>query len=191
MNPRPYLLCGGESRRMGRDKAMMAHPEGGSLLARACRLLVEAVGPPALLSGKGLRYGETGLPRVEDLRENCGPLAGIEAALENSSPDPALLLAVDMPFVTGDDLRSLLAARGPGVTLAVSGSRRHPALSIWDASTLPAVKEALDSGRFTLMALLEKLPVREVEMPADHLANWNGPPESRGPERDGESRSDP
>ncbi len=163
---------------MGRDKALLEHPEGSTLLERAARLLETALGPPLLLSGDGHRYPRFGYEELADARPDCGPLGGIIAALEHSAPAPALILAVDMPFLLPEDIDALLAAAGPGVTVARAKGRRHPALSIWSAETLPTLKEALDSGQFALMTLLDRLEVADVELPEARLANWNEPPTS-------------
>jgi molybdopterin-guanine dinucleotide biosynthesis protein A len=45
------LLSGGASRRMGRDKALLPHPEGGTWLERQLRLLAGLGAPLTLLSG--------------------------------------------------------------------------------------------------------------------------------------------
>jgi molybdenum cofactor guanylyltransferase len=175
LNLRTYLLCGGASRRMGRDKAELTHPEGGTLLLRAVQLLESTIGQPVLLSGDGCRYPEYGFREIPDTCADCGPLAGILAALEDAAPSPALILAVDMPLVSHDDLSALIEARGPEVTIATDGERRHPTLSIWDPSTRPVLREALRTGELSLMATLKKLDVKELELPAKHLVNWNKP----------------
>jgi molybdopterin-guanine dinucleotide biosynthesis protein A len=48
---RACLLSGGASRRMGRDKALLPHPEGGTWLERQLRLLAGLGAPLTLLSG--------------------------------------------------------------------------------------------------------------------------------------------
>ncbi len=175
MKPRPFLLCGGQSRRMGRDKALMEHPEGGTLLERAARLLETVLEPPILLSGDGARYQKFAYPEIADAKPDCGPLGGILAALEHSAPAPVLILAVDMPHVTEADLRSLLESQGPSLTLAQAKDRLHPALSLWDSSTRDGLREALNAGRYALMPLVEALNPVRVELPAEHLSNWNEP----------------
>ena len=175
MELRPYLLCGGGSRRMSRDKALMAHPDGGTLLERAARLLEAAAGPPVLLSGDGKRYTRFGLPEIADARSDCGPLGGILAAIEHAAPVSVLILAVDMPFVSRKDLDCLLENRGPGVTVAMAEGRRHPVLSIWDPKMSGPLRDALEAGRYSVQEFLESLPVRDVELPLAHLRNWNAP----------------
>jgi molybdenum cofactor guanylyltransferase len=160
---------------MGRDKALMEHPAGGTLLERAAQLLETVLEPPILLSGDGARYQDFAYPEIADAKSDCGPLGGILAALEHSDPAPVLIMAVDMPHVTEADLRSLLESQGPSLTLAHGAERLHPALSIWDSSTRVHLREALNAGRYALMPLVEALAPVQVELPVEHLSNWNKP----------------
>jgi len=91
-----FVLAGGQSTRMGVDKAFV-QLEGCTLLAHALALAknvtsdVRIVGSPQ----KFAAFGEV----VEDEFPQHGPLAGIHAALRASSSELNLMLAVDMPFV--------------------------------------------------------------------------------------------
>jgi len=153
----------------------MEHPLGGTMLERAVRLLEAVLGTPILLSGDGSRYQDFGYPEIADARLDCGPLGGILAAIEHTSPAPALIMAVDMPFIAEEDLITLLKSQGPSLTLAQGEGRLHPAFSIWDSTTQPHLREALEENRFALIPLAEALDPVLVELPAEHLANWNEP----------------
>ena len=78
-NLRGFVLCGGGSRRMGGDKSLLPHPEGGTLIEYAARLAAGACDGVALLSGGGDRYPDLGLPEIADLLPGRGPLGGIAA----------------------------------------------------------------------------------------------------------------
>ena len=66
------ILCGGAARRMGRDKAALAHPAGGTLLARTVALGLASCASALLLSGDGRRYGGLGLEELADARRGQG-----------------------------------------------------------------------------------------------------------------------
>ena len=103
-----FVLAGGESRRMGRDKALLALPTGETLLERALRL-ARTVSDTVKLVAPRARYSEmVGVPVVEDLYPACGPLAGIHAALSVSATELNLVLGVDCPLVTPELLRFLV-----------------------------------------------------------------------------------
>ena len=72
------ILCGGESKRMGRSKAFLEF-EGEALLARICRIVAEVADPIIVVSAKGQAVPV--LPElcalVEDDIPFSGPLAGL------------------------------------------------------------------------------------------------------------------
>jgi molybdopterin-guanine dinucleotide biosynthesis protein A len=172
------LLCGGTSRRMGCDKARLAHPAGGSLIERAIALAAGAAARVVLLSGDGRRYPEFGLPELADAAPGAGPLGGLVAGLRAAAGAPLLLLPVDLPFLDAAALDLLLDAHAAGkvpLTVASEAGRLCPLPSIWDPACLPAAEAALAGGRLALHALIAALPRRAIALPAGALANWNAP----------------
>ncbi len=92
------VLVGGESRRMGRDKARL--PFGGvALAARALEILRAVFEEVALVTGEGSDYSDLGCIQIRDRFPGAGPLAGVEAACAWAGERPALVLACDMPGV--------------------------------------------------------------------------------------------
>src|SRR5271157_1250377 len=114
-----FLLAGGKSSRMGMntDKAFLEFG-GQTLLDRALAVMgavcdrVTIVGDPAKFTKYvSSKCGSTKYESVvADIFPGCGPLAGIHAALVHSSAELNLMLAVDMPFVSGELLAFLFAA---------------------------------------------------------------------------------
>src|SRR6266446_5976765 len=128
-----YILTGGKSSRMGTEKAFLDFG-GSTLLERAIAVVRETslnfaiVGDPA----KFAAYGAV----IADLYADCGPLAGIHAALMHSSAELNLMLAVDMPFVTRELLAFLFAAAEEGdaiVTVPRSGKGLQPLCAVYRA----------------------------------------------------------
>jgi len=101
-----FVLAGGESTRMGRDKAFL-RLGGQTLLARALAL-AHRIAPRAAVLGARDKYAATGEWIIEDEFSYCGPLAGIHAALGASETDLNLILSVDMPFVPWEFFAYLL-----------------------------------------------------------------------------------
>lgn len=105
------ILAGGASRRMGEDKARMLW-DGRRAVDRLADLLTGLGAAPILVSGR-----DYGLPFVADPAPGAGPVAGLQqtlAALERAGCDAALVLAVDAPTLTAEDLAPLIAAGAPG-----------------------------------------------------------------------------
>src|SRR5579859_2029055 len=107
-NRAAWVLAGGQSSRMGSDKALL-NLEGVPLILRATSAAATVCNSVSLV-GDPAKYSNLGFPVVADEFEGCGPLAGIEAALRATSADWNLILACDMPRLETDILESLFAS---------------------------------------------------------------------------------
>ena len=100
-----WVLTGGRSSRMGRDKALI-ELEGRPLALRVADSIAGVCGTVTLV-GDPANYGPLGLPGVPDLHPDQGPLAGIEAALSATEADWNLIVACDMPALNPASLEAL------------------------------------------------------------------------------------
>jgi len=103
-----FVLVGGSSSRMGRDKALL--PYGDATLVEHVAAQVAAAAGCVTLVGSLARGAQPGLPVIPDNLPGCGPLAGIQAALAASPAAWNLVVACDMPALTVDFLKGLLEA---------------------------------------------------------------------------------
>jgi molybdopterin-guanine dinucleotide biosynthesis protein A len=142
------VLCGGQSRRMGRDKAGLVL--GASTLLERAVATVRALTPDVLLAcGPRPRYAELGVPLVLDRRADAGPLAGLEAGLSAASADLVLVLACDMPHADRETLAALVEiARRERLDVALvhSDNGLEPLCAVWSTRMAHAVRAALDAG---------------------------------------------
>lgn len=105
------ILTGGGSLRMGADKALLDW-DGQRAVDRVAALATAAGASRVLTAGR-----DHGLEHVEDPFPGAGPVGGVlagAAVLAAAGLARMLVLAVDAPTVTVDDLAPLLAAPGPG-----------------------------------------------------------------------------
>lgn len=160
-----FVLAGGESSRMGRDKAFL-ELDGRSLLARALELAraastaVHIVGPRS----KFARFG----PVVEDVYPGCGPLGGIYSALLDSSTELNLVLAVDTPFIQPvflDYLREQAEAGSAVVTLPRIGGRYQTLCAVYRRAFAEPAGRALERGLYKIDPLFAEVEVRCIEEP--------------------------
>ncbi|MDZ7643191.1 MAG: NTP transferase domain-containing protein [Woeseiaceae bacterium] len=108
------MLAGGESRRMGSDKALLSRG-GETQLGHAYRLLAGCTEQAWISTRESQAAGaeRARYPQIVDRYAGLGPLAGILSAMDQA-PDAAwLVLACDLPNVDEATLRALLAGRAP------------------------------------------------------------------------------
>ena len=164
---RTAILAGGASTRMGRDKAHLAR--GGVTLLQGLVQAAARLGPVAVV-GRG---PEAGLAAtfLSDAVPGAGPLGGIAAALAWASPEPVLIIAVDLPWLTAADL-AWLADLPPGLdgTVVRRDGRIEPLFSRWHPSLATVVAAALADGRRSPLAVLERAAMAVYDAPADLAA---------------------
>jgi molybdopterin-guanine dinucleotide biosynthesis protein A len=172
-----FVLTGGRSSRMGRDKGLL--PIEGSVLVERTAERVRAAAGSVTLIGAPERYASLGLAVAPDLIEDCGPIGGLYTALKMTSADWNLLVACDMPGITAGFLGELLAAareRGSTCLVPQTESGLHPLCAVYHRRAGGAVESAIERKRFKMHDLLKVLgavswPVTDASM----LENVNTP----------------
>jgi len=157
-----FVMAGGESRRMGRDKALLAWGEG-TLLDHAAARLAAVCAEVRILTGDKPRYADRGLSVDVDAMAGGGPLAGLAAALAVAAPRPVLLLGVDMPFVTSALLRHLRdALAGWEAAVPLTGRGPEPLCAAYAGACLAPVRDALAAGERKMTSFWPRVRVRRV-----------------------------
>ena len=199
------VLAGGQSRRMGQDKALL-QLQGEALLTRTCRTALAA----RWSSQAGVAscvWVLTACPNYQSLLpQGCellleddpqGPLKAFAQGLEQLEADDdgwVLLLACDLPLLTVEDLVGAIAhlADLPQdidayLPPAMSGDPSGPASATkqidWEPlcgfyrqRCLTSLSEALTQGTRSFQRWLRALKIAPLtHWPAEHLLNCNRP----------------
>lgn len=159
------VLAGGASRRMGTDKRRV-DIDGTPLLRRAVDAARAVCDDVVVVTAPGRPVPDDlvlGVPVVEDRRPDTGPLAGIEAALDEAAHDLVLVLAGDHPAADATVLRSLVRALAttPSADAVALGTVRgpQPLVAVYRRRAQEAVATLLDAGERRATALADHLTV--------------------------------
>lgn len=158
-----FVLAGGKSIRMGREKATL-ELGGRTLLERALKL-ASSVAAEAMVVGPREEFELYGRV-VEDVYLGQGPLGGIHAALWASPTELNLILAVDTPFLEARFLEYLVAqARESGavVTVPRTADGFHPLAAVYRRAFRETAEAALREGRNKIDALFAEVETRVLE----------------------------
>lgn len=184
-----FVLAGGRSRRMGRDKALLPWG-GGDLLAHALDRLRACCADVRILCGPEPRYTERGVPVEVDVARDLGAVAGLLTALERTAGRPALVLAVDLPHVPPALLEALVAGlRGHDAVVPVSPRGPEPACAAYGAACLAPLRRRLAADELALrsfwpdirLARLEGVALAAFGDPSRLFANVNTPEDYAAP----------
>jgi molybdopterin-guanine dinucleotide biosynthesis protein A len=183
MNLAAVILAGGESSRMGQDKAWVEF-NGESLIARALGTVRGSGITEIFISGRaGTDYSRLRCTVLFDRETGLGPLAGIEQALETTQASLLLVLAVDLPRMTAAFLRNLADHCDPltGAIPKLKGEL-EPLAAIYPRRCRYIARDCLlrchRPARDFAEACLHERAVRTFPVPRNEIQcfdNWNSP----------------
>jgi molybdopterin-guanine dinucleotide biosynthesis protein A len=193
------ILCGGQSKRMGKPKAWL--PIGGELmLPRVVRLLREAVGPIVVVAApdQDLPPLPGDVTIVRDEEKGRGPLQGLAAGLAalRGSTEAAFASSCDVPYLRPAFVRRMIELLGAQqICVPHVGDYHHPLAAVYRVEVLDAVRELLSENRLRPVFLFDAVPTRVVQAeelsdidPAfETLRNLNTPEDYERAVRDAES----
>jgi len=177
------LLAGGRSRRMGFDKATLTIA-GEPLWQRQLRVLHEL--SPAVLSISARARPLWCPPEIEVVPDESpvhAPLSGLAAGLRCLQTSHLLVLAIDLPRISAEHLRTLcdLARPGSGV-IPLNGDYFEPLCAIYPIEAAATAQAALESGDISLQhfgqALLRNSLAKSFALTAEErllYVNLNNP----------------
>ncbi|MEN7341492.1 MAG: molybdenum cofactor guanylyltransferase [Pseudomonadota bacterium] len=185
------VLAGGESRRMGQDKAALVI-DGQTQLARTVAL-ARSIASETFVSVRDSASSDAlrlAYPTIEDATPGAGPMAGILAALRTDPTSDWLVLACDLPGLDAATLETLVAhaSEEPAANALAIASEHNselpePLCAIWRSAMIPLVTSRLNEGKgcarkcllladATLVAPVTLGALDNMNTPAD-AKRWN------------------
>ncbi|HTO09650.1 MAG TPA: molybdenum cofactor guanylyltransferase [Myxococcota bacterium] len=150
------VLCGGESTRMGRDKATL-ELDGVPLALRVANALGRCLGRVRLVA-KDDALRALGRDVIVDRHPERAALVGVAAALAACEAPAVLVAACDLPHLDPRVVLALCALApvdGPADVIAPVGAHGpEPLCAIYRARLLPELERRIARGEFALQALL-------------------------------------
>jgi molybdopterin-guanine dinucleotide biosynthesis protein A len=166
-----FIIAGGKSTRMGpgADKAFLLL--NGRTLIDLMIQRAKSVADDVFIVGPKEKFSSYGRV-VEDIYPECGPLSGIQAALNRSRTDLNVILPIDMPFVDPAFLSYVIgeAQRNAAlVTVPKAKSGLQPLCAVYRRGFLPLAEKALKDGKYKIDALFSPEIVSVIDFNDDNM----------------------
>lgn len=178
------VLVGGRSRRMGQNKALLALPDGKTLIEHVVEVASKAAQRVVILGEcEALPRSLSDLPKLPDAKPGGGPLAGLCSLLEYTGDAWALLLGCDMPYLAADVIHCLLAQASANADAVAfwHDERRgtyHACCALYHPRILTHARTELTDGKGSLQSLLARVRVASLKpdpLQTRMLTNVNTP----------------
>ncbi|MDR2167821.1 MAG: molybdenum cofactor guanylyltransferase [Clostridiales bacterium] len=156
-----FILCGGKSRRMGFDKALMKI--GGEYVIEAM-----AAGLSSVFGGVNLcvggadsdKFARFGINLIEDIYTGgIGPAAAIHAALSCAKSKYIFTIAVDMPLLNPDHIlhmKSLVEKHAPDALIPMNSGFAEPLYAFYSVDVLEIFACEIEKGEYAMRKILTK-----------------------------------
>jgi len=176
------IQAGGESRRMGQDKALI--PFLGKPLIQRVMARVEKLGDEILVTTNHPEdYRFLDVPLISDIVPGRGALGGLYTALVAAHEPLVAVVACDMPFVSAPLLaaeRDLLAKPGHDAVIPKTSHGTEPFHATYRRSTcLPAIEWAMEAQKWRVDAWFSRTnlrflsPEEVLQYDPKDMAFWN------------------
>ncbi|MCB0429083.1 MAG: molybdenum cofactor guanylyltransferase [Flavobacteriales bacterium] len=158
-----FVLAGGKSTRMGRDKAWIV-VKGRPMIVHAISALEPICNTVAIVA-QGEMYNSLGVPIYQDVVVGAGPLAGICTALAVSDTEVNVFTCCDSPFVVPDLLRLLLEqSEGFDAVVPRMKDAVYPLTAVYKRTCLPAFEACLMAGQLSVKKTIHSVHVKYVDV---------------------------
>lgn len=166
------LLAGGQSRRMGQDKALLrVRPDDPPLAQIVIERLRAVADEVFVVASDRPAYARFGVPVVPDDHPGTGALGGIATAVRQAEHEACIVVACDLPFLSSELLAWMAGQRAgwdvviprlPGRSRQGGELVFHTLHAIYGRSCLPAIRRRMDDGRYQVIGFFDDVRVRPV-----------------------------
>lgn len=160
------ILAGGQSSRMGSNKALLPY-RGGRFIEAIYRQFRGLFAEVLLVTNTPEQYQFLDCRKVPDRYPGMGALAGLHSGLHSSLTPHIFAVACDMPYLHEQLIRNLAARRHAADVVIPEGAQGlEPLHAIYSRSCLPHMAESLSSGRRRIISFFPAVSVETVSRAA-------------------------
>jgi molybdopterin-guanine dinucleotide biosynthesis protein A len=161
------IQAGGQSRRMGTDKALIDY-QGRPILAHVIDTVRQLSDDVLVVANRSDVYGSFGARVVPDFDPPVGPLGGIAAGLAAMDHELSIVVACDMPFLNLDLFRYLIErAADVDAVVPLTGDQFEPLHAVYRRSCLAAIQRRLANNERRVISFFQ-----DVRLSAVPEAEW-------------------
>lgn len=164
------ILCGGQSKRMGANKALLKLGEL-TLIEHVIHIMKPICGE-IILSVNNSDLDFLPYRKIKDKIEGIGPIAGFHASLMESNSEENLVISCDTPFITSQFLNVLiLNSKGFDIVLPVYNQRIQTMTGFFRKSVISVIQSQMEKGNFVPVNIFENSNINLLQIQNEILLN--------------------
>lgn len=156
-----YILAGGKSLRMRKDKGLMLL-HNKPLILHIIEKLKHAVVEIVIVS-HNTDYKKFGFEVIPDLIKDIGPAGGIHAALGHSKVNSNFILSCDMPFINPVAIDFIIKhSASAQITVPVKQHQTEPLFGVYSSVCLHRWDELIQQGNIKLQDMISNFKLNTI-----------------------------
>ena len=157
------ILCGGKSRRMGKNKALLKIND--KYVISYVIDLLQPFCDEIILSTNTNELDFLGYKTVKDLYDNICPISGIFSSLLKSKNKKNVILSCDTPFINGLLINELLSyLHTYDVVLPELNGYLQPMTGVFKKDIIPLVNKEIQEGNYIPPRIFEKCNLKKLKV---------------------------
>lgn len=158
------ILAGGNSSRMGTDKALIRI--GNERFIDRISDELGSFSEIIVSAGTCRTYEELGFKTVYDENVGIGPMEGIRQILRNADTEYVFICAADMPFIKKELVRYMLGyiSSDHDCYVVADEDHIHPLCAIYKKSAIPVIEELISNGQYRLREIFARIPTKYITL---------------------------
>lgn len=174
-----YILAGGRSRRLGRNKALV-EIAGTTVIERILAAVPKGHAVKIITDATHL-FDFLPVAKMPDRIPGLGPIGGLHAGLSDTDTPYAFFLPCDLPLISTPLIERLMGEPGDADVVCYRTPRGvEPLCALYARRCLSTIEEHIQRGEYSLQRLLEALQVKMLpSVEEEALFNLNTPKDLR------------
>ena len=159
------ILAGGNSFRMGEDKALLKLNNGKTFI-QSIYDIISLRFDKIIISTNNPKIRISGAKHVADIIKNSGPAGGICSALRASETERCFVTTVDMPFINHDLIDFLVYSDSEkfDAVFISEGNKPYPLTGIYSKKTYAVFEKEIKKGNRKITNILYGLKFKNIDI---------------------------
>jgi molybdopterin-guanine dinucleotide biosynthesis protein A len=159
------LLAGGNSSRMGQDKAFMKY--GNKFLYEYSLAVLNHFSSEIFIGSSNPLFNNLEYPCIPDEITNLGPIGGLYSCLKQIKNTHAIVLPCDLPLISEKLIDLLLTdSEGYDISIALNNSKvPEPLIGVYASSIVPEIEKMIDLKVYKIQDLLNSVRTNYISFP--------------------------
>ena len=167
-----YILAGGKSSRMGKDKGLINYNNKAII-----EYIIEQLQPKVnqlVIVSNNMEYEKFGLKVINDLIKDIGPAGGIYTALNHTIEELNFIVSCDMPYINKDGIQFIIQhSTHSQITVPEKDGITEPLVGVYSKNCLNKWNELIQQRIIKLKEMILHFKLNIINVNDNNLFNNN------------------